>query len=66
MKIFSEFRVGDTFHSTHSISDEELEEYPRFSRVRNAFLEDKRKGEQKPVSGKSHSIKNEGGENVSD
>ncbi len=42
----SEFRVGDAFHSTCSISDKELEEYLNFSRVRNAFLEDKQKGEQ--------------------
>ena len=53
MKIFSEFRVGDTFHSTCSISDKELEEYLKFSRVRNAFLEDKRKGEQQLVSGRA-------------
>lgn len=53
MKKFSEFRVGDTFHSTCSISDKELEEYLKFSRVRNAFLEDKRKGEQQLVSGRA-------------
>ena len=53
MKIFSEFRVGDTFHSTCSISDKELEEYLKFSRVRNAFLEDKRKGVQQLVSGRA-------------
>ena len=53
MKIFSEFRVGDTFHSTCSISDKELEEYLKFSRVRNAFLEDKRKGGQQLVSGRA-------------
>ena len=53
MKIFSEFRVGDIFHSTCSISDKELEEYLKFSRVRNAFLEDKKKGEQQLVSGRA-------------
>ena len=52
MKKFSEFRVGDTFHSTCSISDKELEEYLNFSRVRNAFLEDKQSGEQ-IVSGRA-------------
>ena len=52
MKKFSEFRVGDTFHSTCSISEKELEEYLNFSRVRNAFLEDKQKGEQ-IVSGRA-------------
>jgi len=53
MKKFSEFRVGDSFFSTCSISDKELEEYLKFSRVRNAFLEDKRKGEQQLVSGRA-------------
>ena len=52
MKKFSELRVGDTFFSTCSISDKELEEYLKFSRVRNAFLEDKQKGEQL-VSGRA-------------
>ena len=40
---FSEFRVGDTFHSTCSISEKELEEYLNFSRVRNAFLKTNKK-----------------------
>ena len=53
MKKFSEFRVGDSFYSTCSISDKELEEYLNFSRVRNAFLEDKQKGEQQIVSGRA-------------
>ena len=53
MKKFSEFSVGDSFYSTCSISDKELEEYLKFSRVRNAFLEDKRKGEQQLVSGRA-------------
>ena len=53
MKIFSEFRVNDTFHSICSISDKELEEYLKFSRVKNAFLEDKRKGKQQLVSGRA-------------
>ena len=53
MKKFSEFRVGDSFYSTCSISDKELEEYLNFSRVRNAFLEDKQKGKQKLVSGRA-------------
>lgn len=52
MKKFSEFRVGDSFHSTCSISEKELEEYLNFSRVRNAFLEDKQSGEQ-IVSGRA-------------
>lgn len=53
MKKFSEFRVGDTFYSTCSISDKELEEYLNFSRVRNAFLENKSKEDQQLVSGRA-------------
>jgi len=53
MKKFSEFRVGDSFYSTCSISDKELEEYLNFSRVKNAFLEDRKKEEQKIVSGRA-------------
>ncbi len=53
MKKFSEFGVGDTFYSTCSISDKELEEYLKFSRVRNAFLEDKRKRDQRLVPGRA-------------
>ena len=53
MKKFSEFRIDDSFFSTCSISDKELEEYLNFSRVRNAFLEDTQKGKQKLVSGRA-------------
>ena len=53
MKKFSDFKIGDSFFSTCSISDKELEEYLNFSRVKNAFLEDKQKGEQKLVSGRA-------------
>ncbi|MFB5620374.1 MAG: hypothetical protein ACE5RC_04495, partial [Nitrosopumilus sp.] len=60
MKKFSEFRVGDSFYSTCSISDKELEEYLKFSRVKNAFLEDKRKGEQQLVSGRAALSRMEG------
>ena len=56
MKKFSDFRVGDAFYSTCSISDKELEEYLKFSRVKNAFLEDKRKGEQQLVSGRASRV----------
>jgi len=52
MKKFSDLKVGDAFFSTCSISEKELEEYLKFSRVRNAFLEDKQKGEQL-VSGRA-------------
>lgn len=40
MKKFSEIKVGDEFFSTCSISEKELTEYFKFSRVKNAFLED--------------------------
>ena len=53
MRKFSDFKIGDSFFSTCSISDKELEEYLNFSRVKNAFLEDKQKGEQKLVSGRA-------------
>ena len=60
MKKFSEFRVGDSFYSTCSISDKELEEYLKFSRIRNAFLENKKKGEQQLVSGRAILARMEG------
>jgi hypothetical protein len=60
MKKFSDFRVGDAFYSTCSVSDKELEEYLKFSRVKNAFLEDKRKGEQQLVSGRAALSRMEG------
>ena len=53
MKKFSELRVGDSFFSTCSISDKELEEYLNFSRVKNAFLENRQKGERQIVSGRA-------------
>jgi len=53
MKKFSDFKVGDSFFSTCSISDKELEEYLNFSRVKNAFLEDNKQEEQKIVSGRA-------------
>ena len=53
MKKFSEFKVGDSFYSTCSISDKELEEYLNFSRIKNVFLENKAKGEQQLISGRA-------------
>ena len=50
---FSEFKIGDSFFSTCRISEKELEEHLKFSRVKNAFLDDKQKGEQKLVSGRA-------------
>ena len=59
MKKFKEFRVGDAFYSTCSISRKELEEYLDFSRVRNVSLEDKQKGEH-VVSGRAILARMEG------
>jgi hypothetical protein len=53
MKKFSEFKVGDEFFSTCSISEKELEEYLKFSRIKNAFLEDIQKSKQKLISGRA-------------
>lgn len=53
MRKFSELKVGDEFHSTCSISDKELDEYLSFSRIKNAFLEDLAKNNQKIVSGRA-------------
>jgi len=53
MRKFSEFKIGDSFFSTCIISEKELEEYLKFSRVKNVFLKDKQKGEQKLVSGRA-------------
>ena len=60
MKKFSEFRVGDAFYSTCSISDKELEEYLDFSRIRNAFLENKKKEDLQIVSGRAILARMEG------
>ncbi len=53
MKKFSEFQVGESFYSTCSISDKELEEYLKFSRVKNAFLEDRKNDSRHLVSGRA-------------
>lgn len=53
MKKFSEFKVGDEFFSTCSISEKELTEYLKFSRIKNAFLEDRQNTKQKLVSGRA-------------
>ena len=53
MKKFSDIKVGDEFFSTCSISEKELEEYLRFSRIKNAFLEDIQNEKQKLVSGRA-------------
>ena len=53
MKKFSEIKVGDEFFSTCSISEKELAEYLKFSRIKNAFLEDTQNIKQKLVSGRA-------------
>ena len=53
MKKYSEFVVGESFHSTCSISDDELEQYLKFSRIKNVFLENKINEEQQLVSGRA-------------
>ncbi|MDH3191412.1 MAG: hypothetical protein OEM18_01835 [Nitrosopumilus sp.] len=53
MRKFSEFKIGDQFFSTCSISNKELDEYLSYSRVKNAFLEDRATGTQKIISGRA-------------
>jgi len=53
MKKFSEIKIGDEFFSTCSISEKELTEYFKFSRVKNAFLEDMQNAKQKIISGRA-------------
>ena len=60
MKKFSEFRVGDKFFSTCSISEKELDEYFNFSRVKNAFLEDYGGKKAQLVSGRAALSRMEG------
>jgi len=53
MKEFSEFIVGESFYSTFSISNNELESYLKFSGIRNVLLENKVKEKQQLVSGRA-------------
>jgi hypothetical protein len=54
MEKFSTLKIGNTFVSTTSISKKELEEYLRFSRIKNVMFEiDSGKDEQKIVSGRA-------------
>jgi hypothetical protein len=53
MKKFAEFVIGESFHSTCNISDDELEQYLKFSRIKNVFLENKINEEQQLVSGRA-------------
>jgi len=60
MKKFSEFRVGDKFFSTCSISEKELDGYFNFSRVKNALLEDYGSKKRQMVSGRAALSRMEG------
>lgn len=60
MKKFDEMKIGDEFFSTCSISEKELEEYLSFSRVKNAFLEEKKDEENKIISGRAMLSRMEG------
>jgi len=53
MKKFSEIKVGDEFFSTCSITEKELEEYLKFSRIKNTFLEDSQDKKHKLISGRA-------------
>ena len=60
MTKFTEYRVGDKFFSTCSISDKELDGYFNFSRVKNAFLEDYGSKQAQLVSGRAALSRMEG------
>ena len=53
MKKFSEFIVGESFYSTCSISNNELESYLKFSKIKNVLLEKETKEKQQLVSGRA-------------
>ena len=54
MEKFSSLKIGDQFHSTTTISSDELDEYLGFSRIKNAMFEiDTGKKEPKIVSGRA-------------
>ena len=54
MEKFSSLKIGDQFHSTTTISSDELDEYLGFSRIKNAMFEiDTCKKEPKIVSGRA-------------
>ena len=60
MKKFSEFIVGESFYSTCGISNNELESYLKFSRIRNVILENKIKEKQQMISGRATLSRMEG------
>ena len=60
MKRFSELKVGDKFFSEAKISLSDLEEYLRFSGIKNVLYENKKDTERKIVSGRAILAKMEG------
>ena len=53
MKKFSEFIIGESFYSTCSISNDELDEYLKFSKIKNIFLENNSNEENQLISGRA-------------
>ena len=53
MKKFLELVVGESFYSTCIISDEELEKYLKFSKIKNIILENKTDKDHQLVSGRA-------------
>ena len=53
MKKFSEFKIGEEFFSTFTISKKELESYLKFSRVKNILLENNFNNGNSIVSGRA-------------
>ena len=49
----SEFIIGESFHSTCSISKKELEEYLKFSKIKKHSFRNKSKEKQQLVSGRA-------------
>ena len=61
MEKFSSLKIGDQFHSTTTISSDELDEYLGFSRIKNAMFEiETGKKEPKIVSGRAMISRMEG------
>ena len=60
MKRFSELKVGDEFFSETKIPLSDLEEYLRFSGIKNVLYENKKDLERKIVSGRAILAKMEG------
>ena len=52
MKRFDEFKIGDSFYSTCSISESEIDAYLKFARIRNSFL-DNYTGDRRIVPGRA-------------